>query len=411
MRERGLGRPFWTLWSAFTASNLGDGLSLVALPLLAIQLTDDVRLIAAVAVFQYLPFLVIGLPAGVVIDRFDRRWIAVVAQTLRSAVVGGLGVILLTGTVTIVLLMVVAFLIGCSEVMTDGGLPALVRELVRSDQLEVANARLSATQTVSNAFVGPPLGALLFQLDGALPFLASAACALISVVTLMQLPGRYKPVQSTETVPLRRRMIVGLRYVWSHDVLRPLVTAVGMFSFVGAAVNGVFVVLVTERFGIDDVGFGLLISVDAGASVITSFFVAGLIQRTSHSWSMRIAVGCFVIGSLGFGLFTTAVVAFAAAIFNGMSQPTWNVVSSTVRQRLVPDEVFGRMMTAYLFIAWGARPFGALLGGVVAQRWGPEWVSIGAAAVVGSLLLVARPMFAGVDAAMRSADRETTQSV
>ena len=407
MRESALGRSFWTVWGAFTASNLGDGLGLVAMPLLAIQLTSDARLVAAVAVFQYLPFLLVGLPAGVILDRFDRRWIAVIAQSTRALVVGGLGVVLLTGSGSIPLLLGVAFLIGASEVLTDGGIPALVRGVVRSDQLEVANARLSATQTVSNAFVGPPLGALLFQFDAALPFLVSAVVSVISIATLAQLPGRYRPVQSSESVPLRIQTIAGLRYVWAHPVLRPLVIAVGMFSFVGAAGNGVFVVLITERFGIDGTGFGVLLAVDAVVSIVMSFFVARLIQRTSHSWSMRVSIVCFTIASLLFGLFTVAAIAFVAAVISGLSDPTWNIVSATVRQRLVPDEIFGRMMTAYLFIAWGMRPVGALLGGFVAEAWGVQWVSVASAVVVGSLFIGARPMFRRVDAAM--ADHTTDE--
>ena len=404
MRDSALGRPFWTLWAAFTASNLADGLSLVALPLLANELTDDARLVAGVAVFQYLPFLLIGLPAGVVIDRFDRRWVAVTAQMLRVVVVGGLGLVLTTGDGSIGLLFVVAFLIGSCEVMVDGGVPALVRSVVGPSQLEVANARMSATQTVSNAFVGPPVGALLFTFDPSLPFMVAGAVALVSIVTLARLPGRYRSEQSVDTLPLHRRMVVGVRYVWGHPVLRPLVIAVGTFSFVGAAGNGVFVILVTERFGIDGVGFGLLISVDAVASVVTSFFVAGIVRRRSHSWSMRLAVICFVVGALLFGLFTVAAVAFVAAVFNGISGPTWNVVSATVRQRLVPDDVFGRMMTAYLFIAWGMRPLGALVGGVVAEAWGAQWVSLGSAFVVTSLLVSGRRTFRMVDRSMQGAD-------
>jgi len=225
----------------------------------------------------------------------------------------------------------------------------------------------------------------------------------VSIVTLTRLPGRFRPDQPDEVLPIRRRTVVGLRYVWAHPVLRPLVIAVGTFSFVGAAGNGVFVVLITERFGMSGVGFGVLISIDAIASVVTSFFVAGLIRRRSHSWSMRLSVVCFVVGSLMFGLSTVAAVAFLAAVINGISDPTWNIVSATVRQRLVPDEVFGRMMTAYLFIAWGMRPLGAMLGGVVAERWGAQWVSIASAIVVGSLLITARPMFRRVDDAMAGA--------
>jgi MFS family permease len=400
MTNNGLGRPFWTLWTAFSASNFGDGLSLVAMPLLSITLTDDARLIATVTMFQFLPFLIIGLPAGVVLDRFDRRWIAVVAQVMRAGVLAALVMTILTGAVSIGILMGASFLIGVSEVMTDGGLPALVRELVRSDQLEVANARLMATQRVTNAFIGPPLGALLLEVDSWLPFAMAAVLSLVSVGGLTQLPGRYRPEQAETVAPFRVQASMGLRYVWSHPVLRPLALAVATFSFVGAAGNAVFVLLVTERFGLSSFGFGVMMSVGAVSSVLMTFVVASFIQRTSHATSMRFSVVAFTVGSLLFGLTTVAAIAFVAAAINGMADPTWNIVSSTVRQRLVPDEVFGRMMTAYLFIAWGMKPFGALLGGVVAEAWGPQWVSLGAAVGVGSLFVVARPMFRRVDAAM-----------
>ncbi len=400
MSDQALGRPFWTLWTAFSASNFGDGLSLVGMPLLAIQLTDDARLIAAVAVFQFLPFLVIGLPAGVVLDRFDRRWIAVIAQTIRAAVLAGVVVTVVTDNAGIGVLMTASFLIGASEVMTDGGLPALVREVVKSEQLEVANARLMATQRVTNAFIGPPLGALLFEVDASLPFAAAAMMSLTSVATLTRLPGQYRPDQAEESASFLVSATVGLRYVWAHPVLRPLALSVATFSFVGAAGNAVFVVLVTERFGLGGIGFGLLLSVDAVASVLMTFFVARFIGSTSHSTSMRFSIVCFTIGALLFGLTTVAAIAFVAAIIVGMSDPMWNVVSSTVRQRLVPDEVFGRMMTAYLFIGWGMKPLGALLGGVVAETWGAQWVSLVSAFTVGSLLITARPMFRRVDIAM-----------
>ncbi len=188
--------------------------------------------------------------------------------------------------------------------------------------------------------------------------------------------------------------------MWSHPALRPLALSVATFSFVGAAGNAVFVVLITERVGLGEFGFGLVLSVDAMVSVLATFFVARLIRRTSHSVSMRFSIVCFTTGSLLFGLSTVAVVAFLAAAINGLADPTWNIVSSTVRQRLVPDEVFGRMLTAYIFIGWGMRPLGALLGGVVAQAWGVEWVFIAAAAVVGSMSITARPMLRRVDAAM-----------
>ncbi len=173
-----------------------------------------------------------------------------------------------------------------------------------------------------------------------------------------------------------------------------------LFSFVGEAGNAVLVILAEERFGLSEFEFGLLIGLDGVVSVVMSFFVAGLVGRTSHSISMRFAVVTYAVAAFLFGTTTVLAGIVLASIFSGLSDPAWNVISGTVRQRLVPKEIFARMMTAYLFVAWGMQPFGALLGGVIAERWGPQWVYVMSGCAVGSLLVLARPMFRAVDSAM-----------
>jgi MFS family permease len=406
------------LWAAFTATNLADGLSLVAFPLLALELTDDARLIAMVTAFRFIPFIVVGLPAGVLLDRVDRRKVAVVAQVGRAIAVGVVAVSVRGNGGSIALLVAAAFVIGVGEVLTDGGLPALVRDLVRRDQLEVANARFVATQTVTNVFIGPPVGALLFSLDTAAPFALSVVLFAVATVMLVRIPGSFRAVRAgadDSTVPepdkhqtssprwyrrLGDEISVGLRYVWGHPVLRPLAFTVMAFSFVGQAGNAVFVVLVTERFGLGEIGFGMLISIQGVTSVAMSFAVTRLVSRVGHTGSMRFAVVTMSVGSLMLGISTVVAVAVVASLIRGLSDPAWNVITGTVRQRLVPDEVFGRMMTAYLFIAWSMNPVGAMVGGVIAQRWGAEWVSVMAAVVVGSLLIFGRGLFRAIDAAM-----------
>jgi len=397
-----LGSRFWTLWSAFTASNLGDGLSLVAFPLLATDLTDDARLIALVTVFRFLPFLVVGLPAGVILDRFDRRILSMMAQAGRAVALGFLAVAVIAGFATITITVLAAFAVGVGEVLVDGGLPALVRDVVRTDQLEVANSRLSATQTVTNMFIGPPLGALLYGIDASIPLGATAITFLATIGLLTRLPGSYRAEQDDEAnqESLRQQMTVGLRYVWSHPVLRPLALTVAAFAFVGSAGNAIHVLLVTERFGLSDFGFGLILATDGVASVIMSFFVAGVVRRFGYTFSLRIGIITFVISAFLFGWTTWVPALVIGSVFGGISDPSWNVVSGTIRQRLVPDEVFGRMMTAYLFIAWSMQPLGALVGGIVAERWGPEWVFVFSGTVVGSLLILGRPLFRAVDEAM-----------
>jgi len=399
-----LGRRYWILWSAFSSANFGDGVSLVAFPLLAVGLTNDARLVALVALFRFLPFIVFGLPAGLILDRFDRRRIAIAAQIVRGGVLGALALVVLGGGASIAALSVAGFVVGSGEVLTDGGLPAIVRDLVRPEQLEVANSRLSASQTATNAFIGPPLGALAFGIDPAAPLLISALAFVSAAAALVTLPGRFRPLvassDDSSSPSLLAELTVGLRYVWGHPVLRPLAATVAVFSFAGSAGNTVFVILATERLGLGPLGFGLLISLSAVASVTMSFFVARLVVKLGHAGSMRLAVVTFTVGAVLLGTTTFVAVAAVAMVVVGVSQPAWDVVSSTIRQRLVPDEVFGRMMTAYLFIAWGLQPAGVMVGGFVAEAWGPQWVYVGSGALVGSLLLIGRPLFVQVTRSM-----------
>ena len=411
MAAGSLGRRFWILWSAFSTANLGDGISYVAFPLLAVELTDDARLVGVVAAARFVPTVLVGLPAGVLIDRLDRRRLAVVSQIVRGGVLLVLAALVASGQASIAVVAVAAFVIGVGEVLTDGGLPAVVRDLVRSDQLEVANSRLSATQTVTNYFIGPPAGALLFAVDSSLPFLVGGVIFLVAAVVLSALPGHYRPQRSDDEVDgdtglagLWSELTVGLRYVWGHPVLRPLAITVAAFAFAGEAGFAVLVLLVTERLGLAPGWFGILMTVDALASLIMSFFVARLVLRIGHAGSMQVAVVAYVVSALVLGTATIVPLILVAMTISGVADPTWNVVSATIRQRLVPDEVFGRMMTAYLVIAWSLQPAGAIVGGFVAEAWGPQWVYIGSGAIVGSLLVFGRPLFARVAEAMGALD-------
>ena len=159
----------------------------------------------------------------------------------------------------------------------------------------------------------------------------------------------------------------------------------------------------TERIGLSNFQYGLLLTIDAVASLTMSFFVARLVLRTSHGTSMRLSVITFTASALLLGLTATVGTAVLAMFLVGLSDPTWNVISATVRQRLVPDAIFGRMMTAYLFIAWSMQPVGALAGGLIAEQFGPQWVYVMSACVVGSLLVLGRPLYRQVDAAMAEA--------
>lgn len=367
------------------------------------SLTDDARLVTLVAALRFLPFFAIGLPAGVIIDRFDRRHLAMLAQIVRAVTLLAIALLALRDAASIPLLAAGGFIVGVGEVLIDGGLPAIVRDVVESTHLEVANSRLRASETVANWFIGPPLGALLFEIEPALPFIGCAVLYLTSIGLLGQLRGSFMPDPDPDGGSFFEQMKRGLTYVWGHDVLRPLALAVGAFSFAGEAVNGVFVLLATERLGLSNVQYGLLLTVDAVVSVIASFFVMRLVTRTSHGTSMRFSVTVWTTFAVIVSFTTVIPLIVLAAALSGLADPTWNVISATVRQRLVDDHIFGRMMTAYLFIAWSLQPVGAMVGGFIAEAFGTQWVYLMASCIVGSLLIWARPLFRKIDHAMAAA--------
>ncbi|MEM9132381.1 MAG: MFS transporter [Actinomycetota bacterium] len=401
-----LGRPFWTLWSSYATSNLGDGLNLVAFPLLALALTDGATGVAIISAFRYLPFLVIGLPAGVILDRFGRRRVIIIAQAVRALALLIPVIVVATGWSPLALLALSGFVVGSSEVFTDGGIPALVRNVVADEHLELANARLGATEMTANAIVGPPIGAALFVVDPTAPFLASlalygaSASLLVPLGRVIARGARHHDDGDEEVDFSLAELTAGLRYVLGHPVVRPLAFAVALFSFVGTATETVLVILVVDELELSSFAFGLVATASAVTAVAMSFVVTRVIGRWGHAASMRFAVVTYALASILFGVAPGFGLLIVASAVEGVSMPAWNVVSSTVRQRLVPDRVFGRMMTAYLFVAWSMQPVGALVAGLVADRWGADRVFYAAAVIVGSLLVVARPLFRRITAAM-----------
>ena len=163
LRTRGLGPDFAKLWTANAVSNLGDGVTLVAGPLLAASLTRDPRLVAGLAVAQRLPWLLFSLVSGALVDRLDRRLLMVRVDAARCVAVGLLGVAVLADAASLPLLYVVFFALGTAETLFDNAAVSILPAVVPRAQLARANGRLLGAQMVANELVAPPLGGLLFR--------------------------------------------------------------------------------------------------------------------------------------------------------------------------------------------------------------------------------------------------------
>jgi len=413
---RGLGGLYWRLWSAATASALGDGLRRVALPLLAVHLTRDARLVALVAAAGTVPWLVFGLPVGALVDRWDRRrtvWIVDLLRTLTVAVLAGAAAAgALSVALSVGLLVAVTFVLGTGEIFAESAALALVPQLVASFQLERANGRLQAGEVTAGQFAGQGLGGVLFALALALPFALDAATFLLSaaLVSTLRTPTRPTPAAAS----LRRlpaETAEGLRWLAGHR-LRILCVLLAVLAAVSGAFWAVAALYAASILGLGPTGFGVLLAVGAAGSLTGSLLAEPLAARLGTAGAIRLALALVTVATAGLAATRSPLVAGALLVVNGVAVLVWNVVTVSLRQAIIPDRLLGRVGSAYLFIGLGARPAGALGAGLLAHAAGLPAVFAVSAALLAVTALATAPRLRAADfvAARDQAQHPAAQS-
>jgi MFS family permease len=297
----GLGGRYWKLWTASAVSNLGDGVTMVAGPLLAASLTRDPVLVAGLAFAQRVPWLIFSLLSGALVDRLDRRLTMGVADALRAALIGVLGVAVLLGWANLPLMYVVFFLVGALETLFDNASQAILPAVVKRDQLEKANGRLFAAQLVTNQFAGPPLGGFLFATAAAVPFLLDAGTFAAAAALVFALGGSFRPrrPEGAPKTTLMQEIGEGLRWLWGHRLIRTLAVMLGMLNMMFAATDAIFVLYAQEVLGLGSVGFGVLMTSGAVGGLAGSLVADRVISwlgsgRALHAVILLEAL-CFVV--------------------------------------------------------------------------------------------------------------------
>jgi len=392
-----LGLPFWRLWSASSVSNLADGLVKVALPLIAVTLTDSPGLVAGVTLAVTLPWLLFALPAGALADRVDRRIAMVTANSVRATGVAVLAVTVVLGLesspAAIWALYAVALLLGTAETVYDTCAQSILPQVVARDQLPRANGRLIAAELTANEFVGPPLGGLLVAAGVAVAFATPAALWAAAVGALLLLRGGFS-VSRREPTTLRADVVEGLRYLWRHRLLRTLAAMTGLFNFATNATFAVFVLYAVgpdSAMGLTEVGYGLLFATIAAGSLIGALLADRIIRRLGRSRSLFVGI-LGGVATVGIAAVTTIPLVIATAfLVGGLTNALWNVVAVSLRQRITPDRILGRINSSYRLVAWGTRPLGAAAGGLLGELAGLRAVfGIAAGLILATLLGMTR---------------------
>ncbi len=385
--SRALPHSFRLLWAATGVSNLGDGIRQAALPLAAVSITHDPRLVAGVAVAERLPWLLLILPGGVLADRLDRRRLRVTLDIVRSVAMGGFAILAATGSLEIWLVYVLAIVLSSAESIVDSSSMALVPSLVSDAELERAASVLTSTELVTNDLVGPPLGGLLFAVAIAAPFATDSLSFLVAALVGMRIAGSFRAAPRAATrasaSSVVRDMAEGVRWLWHRPMLRDLaLISTGLGTFVYVA-NAVLVLFAVRTLGLGNFGFGLFL-IPGALGGIAGSIVAPRMRRYRLRPVLVASIACSGLSYAAMAVQTHVVPAAVLLAVTVGGAMVWNVLTLALRQRTIPDELLGRVGASYRLLVYVGMPLGAFAGG-----WLADALSVDAAILIGGLGLVA----------------------
>jgi MFS family permease len=390
---KALGRRFWRLYGGSATSNLADGIGRTALPLMAASLTRNPVLISGLVSFAFLPWLLFALPSGALVDRVDRRVAMALANLVRALSMAALAALVLTHLANVAVLYGVAFALGIAETVYDSAVRAILPQVVDNNRLDTANGLLTVEETLGQTFLGAPLGSLLFAAAAAAPFLINATGFAVAAAVILSLRGSYRPARTEAPTSLRSDIAEGVRWLTGHGLLRGLTLVSAATTFTNSMPTGVLVLYVLEVLRLPAGDFGVLL-VAAGLGAVLGGVTTPLLSKR-FGRGVMLTVGA-VVSAVGMALMGLTRNGFVAASLFGVSAAgvmVWNVLTMSLRQSLIPQQLFGRVQGAYRTLVWGAIPAGSLAGGALAGGFGLRavfvvagCVQLGLAVVLGLLL-------------------------
>ncbi|MCC5576551.1 MFS transporter [Microtetraspora sp. AC03309] len=383
-------KDFLALWGGQIVSTLGTRISATALPLLVLAMTGSPANAGLVGAAGSLPYLLIFLPAGTLVDRWNRRRIMLVSQITACVALASIPVALWLDVFTISQLTVVAFAQGTCFVFYDLAEKAALPRIVPPSLLPSAIAQNEAKGRGAS-LAGPPLGGLLFGLGHALPFLTNALSHMVAMIGLLFVRSDLQDERSAPRDSFWNETRAGLRWLWRQPLVRAAVLLVAASNMIFSALSLALVVL-ARRQGASPAEIGLMLGVYGGGGLIGALVAGRLHSRFSPKtviigvnwiWAAVLPVLAVAPNPLSLGV----VAAMTSAI-----GPMWNVVIGTYQLTLVPNDMLGRVGSASMTLAWGVMPLGSLIAGFLLDTLGP----------VGTILVLALGMLLTAVAATAS---------
>ena len=397
---------FLRLWAGQTVSEVGSQVSFIAIPLTAVSVLGagpfQTGLLAAL---QFLPFLLLGLPAGVWVDRLPHRPVLIVADLGRMLALASVPVAWALGLLRLPQLYATGFLVGVLTVFFDVAYQSYLPSLVEREQLVEGNSRLALTQSAAEV-AGPGIGGLLVSLASA-PYAVAvdAASYAVSVVSLLLIRRPQPPTRPRARTGLRAELLEGLRFVLGHRLLRSIAACTGLYNLFAHAGMAVLFVYAVRELGLDAGSIGLWFSLGSLGGPLGALLVARL--------ERRLGTGGTIVASAWLGLPSWVLLVLAprsfpmpfliaSGIVGSLAGVAYNITQVSLRQAITPRHLQGRMNATMRFLVWGTIPVGAFAGGVMGSIVGVRATLLAAAA--GQLLAALPVTLSGVRTLRRVED-------
>jgi MFS family permease len=390
-------RDFRLLWIGETTSSLGSSVTAVALPLVALtMLHAGVIAVSLLSAAAWLPWLIIGLPAGAWVDRMRRRPVMMVCDAASLVLFASVPIAAWAGVLTMAQLLVVALLAGVAKVFFATAYRAYLPSLVDTDDLVEGNSRLQGSESAAQV-AGPGLGGLLAQAFGAANgLIADAVSFLVSVFCLGGIEAREPRVEVRRRA-LRKEIAEGMRFVARDRLLRVFMVFGGAANLVLTGYGAITVVFLLRGVGVSSGAAGLLIAAGSTGGVLGALCAPRLSRRIGSARALLVCkVGTTPFGLLipltgpgwRLGFFLVGTIGMVAGVVGG------NVISGGFMQAYCPTRLMGRITTSIQVVNFGAIPIGAVLGGLLADAVGFHWALwiLFGSFVLASLILLAAPI-------------------
>lgn len=388
-----LGRDFGKLWTAAAFSNLADGLGRTAVPLIGTLLTDDPLAISALAAIAFVPWLVFGLPAGMIVDHADRRVVMALANALRGGAALWLAVLGVTDGLTLWALIVGTLVFGFGETLFDNATNAIVPSVVPKEGLDRANGWLQAAQITIDNFVATPIAGVLLAVSVSLPLWTTSAAYVIPIALALFLPlSAARPLRESKieaavpdadapdvvagmsaepvAVPPARTTVsarVAMSYLWHHRYLRSMVVFTSLIGSALSLSQGVIILYYLDEQHIPYAAVGFVTAGIGVGALAGSLVAPWLVERFGRGPIMVWAIVLGGVGTLLTGLAPNAWTSVAAFALGAGAVSVWNVPWGALRQQIVPGEIFGRVLGVIRTLTWGLFPIATLVGGWIGR--------------------------------------------